>query len=90
MQFAGIREEESHASTLAVGDGGGGVPVKWPEEWYVENLVRENERREKKVKGERKEVGFVKAKSGAESTGSSKAGTPKGGSEHRKSKFERR
>lgn len=50
VAFAGIGEEDSYASTLADGLG---VPVKWPEEWYVENLVRENERREKKAKKER-------------------------------------
>ena len=86
MEFAGISEEEAHASTLEVGQGG--VPTKWPEEWYVENLMRENERRERKAKKGRGEVEFVKesARSGA----SSQASTPKAGSEHRKTKFERR
>lgn len=60
--------------------------MRWPEEWYVENLMKENEWREKKGRKERGEVEFVKARSGASST----ASTPKAGSEHRKTKFERR
>ena len=89
MAFAGIGEEDSYASTLADGLG---VPVKWPKEWYVENLVRENERREKKAKKERGEVEFVKGREKEE--GRSRGGTPKvgsgGGSELRKTKFDRR
>lgn len=88
MEFAGIGEEEGYKSTLAVGEGG--VPTKWPREWYVEGLVKENERRERKGRRERGEVEFVK---GREREGGSAGGTPKGGgsgSEHRKAKLERR
>lgn len=87
MEFAGISEEESRASTLQ-----GGVPATWPKEWYVENLVKENETREKKRRKERGEVEFVRGKGGegTGSKGSSKASTPKAGaSEHRKSRFDR-
>lgn len=97
MEFSGIAEVDSYKSVLTeagdgeVGDGGGvGVPVKWPEEWYVENLMKENERRERKARKERGEVEFVKAREGEKSGATSKTATPKGGSEHRKSKFERR
>lgn len=88
MDFAGIRAEigESYASTLGVGVG---VPGRWPEEWYVENLSKENERRERKAKGQRTGVGFVKEK-GAKNGRASKGSTPgESGSEHRKSKFAR-
>ena len=94
MDFAGISEDESRASTFDVQDGG--VPVEWPEEWYAENLVKENERRERKAKEGRKEVEFVSAAAGGKSGASSKAGTPRsaGGSrsarsvEQRKSRFD--
>lgn len=86
MEFAGIGEEEGYASTLDEG----GVPTRWPEEWYVEGLVKENEWRERKAKGARTEVGFVKARSAASSASGTPKGAGGGGSEHRKSKFERR
>ena len=91
MEFAGMRveEAESYASTLGEGVE---VPARWPEEWYVENLSKENERRERKAKGQRTEVGFVRekgAKEGRDSKGSTPGAGGGSGSEHRKSKFAR-
>ena len=86
MEFAGISVEESYASTLT---GDVGVPTSWPEEWYVEGLVRANERREKKRVKERERVEFVPA-AATKSGSSSKAGTPKSGGEGRRSKFDKR
>lgn len=85
MDFAGIRTEDSYATTLAEGEGG--VPVKWAEECYVENLVKANERREKKRTAEgREKVEFVPSKSAP----SSRTGTPGGAGGTRRSKFDRR
>ncbi|KAF2717167.1 hypothetical protein K431DRAFT_315964 [Polychaeton citri CBS 116435] len=78
MEFAGIGPNEEHASTLAIGgdlEGWGGVPSKWPREWYFENLVKENARREKKRARERTRPEFVSAKSSAQSSGKA---TPEG------------
>jgi hypothetical protein len=85
MEFAGISVEESYACTLS---GEVAVPTSWPEEWYVENLVKTNDRREKKRVKERDKVEFVPAapKSGS----SSKAGTPRSGGEGRRSRFDKR
>jgi hypothetical protein len=88
MEFAGISTEESYASTLS--EEAGAVPTRWPEECYVENLVKTNERREKKRMAERDKVEFVPATAGSKSGGSSATGTPKTGSEHRKSRFDKR
>ena len=88
MDFAGISEEESYASTLS--EEAGAVPTQWPEECYVENLVRENERTAKKRAAERDKVEFVPAVMKDRSGASSANGTPKGGSEHRKSRFDKR
>ncbi|KAK4500290.1 hypothetical protein PRZ48_008479 [Zasmidium cellare] len=85
MEFAGISQEESYSSSLPEGLG---VAVKWPEECYVESLVRRNERKEKKRIAERDKVDFVPA---AKSGGSSAAGTPGGGGEQKKkSRFDKR
>jgi hypothetical protein len=81
MEFAGISQEDAYRSTL---NGGVGVPAKWPEGWGVEELVKMNERREKKRVGERERVEFVK------SAHSSAAGTPRSGGEGRRSKFDKR
>ncbi|KAK5112982.1 hypothetical protein LTR62_003804 [Meristemomyces frigidus] len=62
MDFAGIEKDGSYKGTLAVEDGG--VPGHWPGEWYVESLVKGNERREKKRAGEKSGVEFVAAKKG--------------------------
>lgn len=59
MAFAGIEPEESYASTLPPELA---VPGHWPEECYVENLVRWNEKREKRKLVEREKVDFVPAK----------------------------
>lgn len=87
MDFAGISQKESYAGSLP--DDAGGVPSKWPDDCYVENLVKVSEKREKKRLAEREKVEFVPAvsKSGA----SSASGTPKSsasGGRHRKSKFD--
>ena len=87
MGFAGISREESYASALGEGVA---VPVVWPEEYYVEVLVKANERREKKGVKEREKVEFVPA-TAAKSGGSSASGTPQqGGGGHRKSRFDKR
>ena len=59
MAFAGIKEEECYESTL---EGGLAVPARWPEDCYVESLVKQNERRERKRVAEREKVEFVPAK----------------------------
>ena len=98
MEFAGISEEDAYASTLSEEVG---VPVKWPQEWCVENLMKENERREKKRAGDREKVDFVSAKtdgpatavskSGVSSTNASAAGTPSSnGTGRMKTKFGKR
>jgi len=86
MEFAGISREESYASTLSVEQGG--IPVKWPAEWYVEGLVKGNERREKKVKGERLGVAFVEAKAKGDGGGGSKHGTLGSSTGGTKSRFD--
>ncbi|KAI5358659.1 putative SAP30-binding protein [Septoria linicola] len=85
MDFAGITREESYASSLSEEVA---VPVRWPEECYIEGLLKQNDRREKKRLQERDKVDFVPAKS----VQSSANGTPGGGSAAgpRKSKFDRK
>ena len=58
MDFAGISQEDSYASSLPEELD---VLRKWPEECYVENLVGQNERRENKRLSERERVEFVAA-----------------------------
>lgn len=85
MDFAGISQEDSYASSLSEEVG---VTVKWPEECYVESLMRRNERKEKKKQAERDKVDFVPA---SKSGGSSATGTPaSGGNEKRKSRFDKK
>ena len=90
MEFAGISIEESYASSL--GEEAGGVPGRWGEGCYVENLVKENERREKKRMTERGKVEFVPGRETVEGEGS-KTSTPKAvgesGKERKKSRFDR-
>lgn len=84
MEFAGISKEESYASTLTDGME---LPGVWPEQVWPENLVKINERLNRKRVGEREKVEFVAAtRSGA----SSKSGTPGSGAEGRRSKFDKR
>ena len=65
MVFAGIEDEITgsccYASVLPEGLG---VPERWPEDCYVEGLVRGNERRERKRVAERERVDFVPARAG--------------------------
>lgn len=84
MEFAGVTAEESYANTLT---GDMALPTKWPEECYVENLVKVNEQRERKRVKEREKIDFVPP---TKSAGSSKAGTPRSGAEGRRSKFDKR
>ncbi|OQO07669.1 hypothetical protein B0A48_07366 [Cryoendolithus antarcticus] len=66
LAFAGVEGEEQYASALPEGCG---VSTKWPERWYVESLLKEDERREGKRKAERDKVEFVPAKAaGGESS----------------------
>jgi len=86
MEFADITTEDSYASTLPEGLG---VPVRWPEEVYVDGLMKMSERAEKKRKADREKVEFVPAK--AKEAGTSAKSTPSAASvEHRKSRFDRR
>lgn len=87
MEFAGISKEDSYRSSLPEEVA---VAVKWPEECYIEGLIRQNERREKKRVAERDKVDFVPAAS-SKSAGSSKVGTPEGGGRgERRSRFDRK
>ncbi|KAK3718298.1 hypothetical protein LTR37_005111 [Vermiconidia calcicola] len=85
MEFASISSEDNYRTALSVE--AGGVPVRWPEECYVENLVKENERREKKRVKERERVEFVPAAdTTSKSGGSSRNGTPNVGEGQKKKK----
>lgn len=73
MAYAGITQEESYASSLPEELA---VPRRWPEEYYVEGLVRENEQREKRRRlAEKGKIDFVSAASDA-SRSSEKGTTP--------------
>lgn len=81
LAFAGVEEqEEVYMSSLPEGLA---VPARWPEDCYVESLVRGNERREKKRVGERERLDFVPARK-VEDGGSGTSTPSEGG---RKSKF---
>lgn len=73
MEFAGMTQEESYASTLPADLG---VPTRWAADQYVDELVRANERREKKRKEGRDKIDFVSAAGGAKSSASSAVSTP--------------
>jgi hypothetical protein len=60
MNVAGVSVEESYASSLPEECA---VRTKWPESCFVEKLVWQNERREKKRLGERSKVDFVPSSS---------------------------
>ncbi|KAF1824310.1 uncharacterized protein K489DRAFT_179626 [Dissoconium aciculare CBS 342.82] len=60
MNVAGITLEQSYASSLAPESA---VRTNWPESCFVEKLVWQNERREKKRLGERGKVDFVPSSS---------------------------
>ena len=62
LEFAGISEEEACASPLP--EDAGGVPLKWHEAWYAENLMKACEKSEKKKRAERDGIDFVPAASG--------------------------
>jgi hypothetical protein len=80
MAFAEITEEDCYMSTLPAELS---VPSRWPEDCYVESLVKQNERREKKRLAEREKLDFVPAQAGE---GSGKS-TPSDG---KRSKFSKR
>lgn len=80
MAFAGITQEDCYQSTLPVEFA---VPSRWPEDCYVESLIKQNERREKKRLAERERLDFVPAQA---SEGSGKS-TPSDG---KRSKFDKR
>ena len=81
MAFAGISAEDAYRSSLPEELA---VPVRWPEDCYGQELVRQSERFEKKRMAERERVDFVPA---AQKDVGSANGTPGGGS--KKSKFGR-
>ena len=85
MEFAGLSQEDSYANTLP--ESAGGVPVKWAKDCYVESLMKQNERREKKRLTEREKVDFVPPASKTSMPGS--AGTPANGRTGR-SRFDKR
>lgn len=70
MAFAGISEEDCYENTLPTELA---VPSRWPEDCYVESLVRQNERREKKRMAERERLDFVPAQA-SEGSGRSTPG----------------
>jgi len=80
MAFAEIAEEDCYESTLSAELA---VPARWPEDCYVESLVRQNERRERKRLAEREKLEFVPAQA---NEGSGKS-TP---NEGKRSKFDKR
>jgi hypothetical protein len=80
LAFAEITEEDCYKSTLPAELS---VPSRWPEDCYVESLVKQNERREKKRLAEREKLDFVPAQAGE---GSGKS-TPSDG---KRSKFSKR
>jgi hypothetical protein len=59
MHFADISQEESYASSLGEGLA---VPVKWPAECYLENLLKYNDQTDKKRPRGREAPDFVPAK----------------------------
>lgn len=87
MDFAGITREESYASSLSEHVA---VPVKWPEDCYVEGLMKQNERREKKRLRERDKVEFVPARNGESSvSGTAEDAAGGGDGDSKRSKFDR-
>jgi hypothetical protein len=88
MQFANITQEDSYRSSLPDGLG---VSVTWPEECYVESLLRQNERKEKKRLAERDKVEFVPAAAKDESKAQQKnaAATSSGREGMKRSRFDR-
>ena len=80
MAFAEITEEDCYRSTLPVELA---VPARWPQDCYVESLVKQNERRERKRLAEREKLEFVPAQ-GNEDSGKS---TP---NDVKRSKFDKR
>jgi hypothetical protein len=78
MDFAGITEGECYETTLPAELS---VLSRWPEDCYVESLVKQNERREKKRLAEREKVDFVPAQA---TSGKSTLGDTK------RSKFDKR
>ena len=72
MEFAGISQMDSYTSSLPDSLA---LPKKWPAECYVESLVGQNARREKKRVAERDKVDFVPAAT-VKSGPSSSSNTP--------------
>lgn len=58
LDFAGLRAEEQYGNTLGENFG---VPTTWPDE-FLEELMRENEKRIKKAKETRTKLDFVPAR----------------------------
>jgi hypothetical protein len=89
MQFANITQEDSYRSSLPEGVS---VPISWPEDCYVENLMKQNERKQKKRLAERDKVEFVPAAGTRDETSGQKkraAGSSGGQDGAKKSRFDR-
>lgn len=83
MDFAGVSIQDSYKSALPDDLA---VPSSWPDECYVDNLLRQNERREKRKQADRDKLDFVPAsKSTHRDTTST---TANGSNGQRKSKFD--
>lgn len=64
LAFAGFEgQEECYESSLPEGLA---VPARWPEDCYVESLVKSNERRERRRLAEREGLDFVPARQAEE------------------------
>ncbi|CAK4013256.1 meiotically up-regulated gene 151 -like [Lecanosticta acicola] len=85
MDFAAISTLDSYKSALPEGIA---VPSAWPDQSYAENLLRQNERNEKKRLAQRRELDFVPASKPAISSTADKSAS--GSNDARKSKFDKR
>lgn len=87
MEFAGISREDSHATSLPESLA---VPVKWPEDCYIESLLRQNEKKQKKRLADREKLDFVPASKSAQSSSSGTPANISGDDAKRRSRFDKR
>lgn len=83
MDFAGISAQASYESTLPDDLA---VPSSWPDECYVDSLLRQNERREKRRLAEREKLDFVPASKSTHRDNASTTG--RGSNGERNNKFD--